>query len=352
MKSSMSKINKRNNGIDLLRIVSMYMICCLHILLRGGILKSIETECQNKTFWLLEIICLCAVDCFALISGYVSSCNTFNIKRILSFWSQVVFYSFVITLILFVLKYSPIPNMSILVDNLFPIINRKYWYATDYLICMCTVPIIMNFSSKIKVSCGIKVAALIIAYFILTSIFYRLLNNGCSFIWLCFLYLVGYEMKESDVVKKIDNLTITILMIILFVISYIGKIYLNNDYFINNTSITIFSFSFLLVILFAKNDFNISSINKLNNYYFGVYLFQCNEIIWSLISNSFIFVLKYSPLVGLLFVLLFSLLLFCAGIIVEIIRKLFFNRLGIDKLINNFSYKLVSMYLQIKKIIY
>ncbi|MBR4172933.1 MAG: hypothetical protein IKR46_01015 [Clostridia bacterium] len=62
---------KRNQGIDLLRIVSMYMVCVLHTLGQGGVLETLSVgSTKYYAFWLLEISQYYAVNSFALISGY------------------------------------------------------------------------------------------------------------------------------------------------------------------------------------------------------------------------------------------------------------------------------------------
>lgn len=62
----------RNYGIDLLRIVAMMMIPLLHVLGHGGILGTLTPlETHYEIAWFLEIACYCAVNVYALISGYV-----------------------------------------------------------------------------------------------------------------------------------------------------------------------------------------------------------------------------------------------------------------------------------------
>lgn len=66
-------VNKeRNYGIDMLRIVAMFMVIILHILGRGGILDSVKTFSPNYYIgWFMEIASFGAVNCYAIISGYV-----------------------------------------------------------------------------------------------------------------------------------------------------------------------------------------------------------------------------------------------------------------------------------------
>ena len=62
----------RNFGIDLLIIISMPMVVILHVLGQGGVLESTKLFSPNYMItWFLEIAAYCAVNCYALISGYV-----------------------------------------------------------------------------------------------------------------------------------------------------------------------------------------------------------------------------------------------------------------------------------------
>ncbi|MCR5648942.1 MAG: acyltransferase, partial [Oscillospiraceae bacterium] len=63
---------ERNHGVDLLRIVSMLMVVVLHILGQGGLLDAVSAPSLRHTLcWLLLAAAYCAVDCYAMISGYV-----------------------------------------------------------------------------------------------------------------------------------------------------------------------------------------------------------------------------------------------------------------------------------------
>ena len=66
-------LNKeRNYGIDCLRVISMFMVVLLHVLGRGGVLQATKNLSINYgVSWFLEIAAYCAVNCYAIISGYV-----------------------------------------------------------------------------------------------------------------------------------------------------------------------------------------------------------------------------------------------------------------------------------------
>ena len=88
---------ERNYGIDLLRIVLMYMVCILHTLGQGGILDACaDGTGRYKVFWFLEILSYCAVDGFALISGYMATDQPSKFEKLVDMWFQAFFYSFII----------------------------------------------------------------------------------------------------------------------------------------------------------------------------------------------------------------------------------------------------------------
>ena len=89
-----NRIDTRNYGIDLLRIVSMLMVTVLHFSVHGGFLGTPENGLSYYILSLIIVICYGAVDIFATISGFVMYNSTVKYTRIINLWIQVVFYSF------------------------------------------------------------------------------------------------------------------------------------------------------------------------------------------------------------------------------------------------------------------
>ena len=59
-------------GIDLLRMAAMFFVAALHIIGIGGVITGSELlSGQFLTAQFLRIAMLCAVNCYALISGFV-----------------------------------------------------------------------------------------------------------------------------------------------------------------------------------------------------------------------------------------------------------------------------------------
>ena len=75
----LGQTKERNYGIDLLRIVSMFLVCILHVLGHGGILNNTTENTVNyNVAWIMNISAYCAVNCYALISGYVGIKSKFK----------------------------------------------------------------------------------------------------------------------------------------------------------------------------------------------------------------------------------------------------------------------------------
>ncbi|MDO5138181.1 MAG: hypothetical protein Q4D71_06920, partial [Oscillospiraceae bacterium] len=74
--------DKRNYGIDCLRILCMIMVACHHILYHGGILeRAIHFPGSYQAAWALNIGVYCAVNVYGMISGYVGHAERYLYRR-------------------------------------------------------------------------------------------------------------------------------------------------------------------------------------------------------------------------------------------------------------------------------
>ena len=94
---SMEVSTKRNLGLDLLRMVSMLGVVELHVLGQQGVLASATPLSPDyMTAWLLETAAFCAVNCYALISGYVGIFGRFHYSSLALIWCQAAWYTLLI----------------------------------------------------------------------------------------------------------------------------------------------------------------------------------------------------------------------------------------------------------------
>lgn len=200
-------MTKRKYGIDLLRILSMLFIVILHLLKQGGLLDATEINSPNYHFaWIMEIIAMCAVNCYGLISGYVNVDHKPKYHKLGVMWLQVVFYGFFIAVIYsFILGDEFRPEFW--TNPFFPVCTVQYWYFTAYFVLFLFMPylnIMINHLSKPQLK------ALGITIFIVFSVASTIwqgdmfiTKNGYSFLWLTLLYLLGAVIKKIDFAEKL-----------------------------------------------------------------------------------------------------------------------------------------------------
>ena len=80
-------------GIDFLRIFAMFMIVVTHVLGKGGVRDSVAgtVDVHFLQTWIIQASVYVAVNCYALISGYVGFRFSFKYSKVVNLWLQVAF---------------------------------------------------------------------------------------------------------------------------------------------------------------------------------------------------------------------------------------------------------------------
>ena len=273
---------QRNYGVDLLRLVLMYMVCMLHTLGHGGILYATEAgTIKFKVFWLMEIFSYCAVNGFAIISGYMSTDRPQKYEKLVDMWFQAFFYSFVISVLLTVAGGNIEVTKKEVISWAMPVAYDKFWYFTAFFALFFTIPILNRF------------------------------------------------------VVKIDEKTSTLLAIwgICIFITWIMCVHYGNKIFVNYISPTMILSGLIMVVLFARIHLKGTIISRLSPLAFGIYLFQQNQIIWEkYLNNAFSFVLNKSVVVGVLYAIICAGVIFIIGLCVEFARSKFVGILKVHQI--------------------
>ena len=99
------KTGIRNIYMDILKIISMFMVVLLHATNFG--IQNIKIEIGSINYfivWIIRIFSMVAVNCFVLISGYFLCQKKENkeniLKKIIRLWVQTEMYSIGLYLIL------------------------------------------------------------------------------------------------------------------------------------------------------------------------------------------------------------------------------------------------------------
>ena len=176
------------------------MVIALHIPSpRGTILFSFDDNI-NAFF---DSISFCAVNVFALISGYLLSSKKTTTKKLLNIWAQIFFYS-MINLLLFATLDCKSIGIAFLFKSFFPVLSGFQWYATSYVAMYVFLPYFNELISKIGLSQTKKMVWGILLIFGVGDWIGQCLgggkflgvNNGYSVVWLSVLFLVGASLKN------------------------------------------------------------------------------------------------------------------------------------------------------------
>lgn len=214
------KQSGRHYGLDLLRIISMFMIVITHVLGKGGLRSSVEGHADSYFIvtWIIQVLVYGAVNCYALISGYVGINSRYRYSKLLSIWAQVFFYTFTITA-LFAITGHEVTLLNWR-DAFFPIVSGQYWYITAYFGLLVFMPVINNGLNALTDK---QLKQLVLLMFIIFSILPAVLNNrvpefslskGFEMTWLLILYIIGAYLKRIDL-----NIFKTSYLLIIYLLS-------------------------------------------------------------------------------------------------------------------------------------
>lgn len=205
---------KRQLNYELLRIITMMMVVCLHCLSKGGLLGDSVRSDMNATgymAWMIEALCLVAVNCYVLISGYFGAGEVKKeisiLKRPFRIWKQVLFYSLAIGIFAMAAGIQEF-NIYQIFQYVFPLVTEHYWFATSYVVLCLFMPF-LNAGIEIlekKAFQGVLGGMLLIFCIAKTVIPMQLPwdKYGYDAYWFVVLYLTGAYIKHYGV-KCIDS---------------------------------------------------------------------------------------------------------------------------------------------------
>lgn len=343
---------QRNYGIDLLRIVSMIMIVTLHVLGHGGVLKNtVPLSYRYEVAWFLETASYCAVNCYAIISGYVAIKSKFKYSNIIYLWLQVAFYTVLISVIDAIL--SPNTGTAEVIKAFFPVSNRFYWYFTAYFCIYFFTPIINKgfelLTNKQLKAIGVAIFGLFCIIPFLADKDTFNLNDGYTPIWLLMLYIFGGIINKCNLFSNLKAWTAMLLYFLMVVLTWGERLvcdYLNANALLdepakvmltNYTSPTVFFAAVFLFIGFSK--LKVGKISaKLIAFFapasFGVYIIHVNPNIWqNFLKARYVFIAKFGTIKLSVAVILAVASIFFVCIFADLLREQLFKLLRVKKII-------------------
>lgn len=365
-------VSGRNYGVDLLKIVSMFMVVVLHVLGVGGVLNgSAALSLNYEISWLLETGAYCAVNCFALASGFVMVNAVFKYHRIFVLWLQVVFHSLlIITLFSIFMPYAEGVEGGF-IKAFQPLSLNRYWYFTAYFAMFFFIPFFNHLLQTLSRKSMLRlIITLVIIFSIIPTLFNKdtfLTQNGYSVLWLSALYLMGGYCKKYSVAEKFQSWK-ALLIYTMAVLATWGSRFLfralnpslpeglrNESLLVNYTSPTILLAAFGLLVLFAnmslKNNFIKWLIRFLAPLSFSVYIIHTNPLVWNnILKGSFTSYADGSviKLVGFVLIAAAAIYLICS--LIDWVRLLLFRLFKVDWICKGLTDKVYMLFSKLFRI--
>lgn len=289
---------KRNYGIDLLRMVAMLLIIILHIVGIGGICSGAELlSPQFLLAQFLRIASVCAVNCYALISGFVGWRRSPKLSGLLNLWVKVICFCVGIV----VLGQLAAPDLVSLADlkkALTPAFSGVYWYFSAYVVLFFLTPVLNHAVRHISgreacmVMGGMAVLVFTLPVTKLTSVFP--LGGGYGAMWLVLLYLAGGFMGRFELHMRYGAKGWTLIYLLAVLGNYLPRMLLlvlkpefwtpeNQNLMVQYTSPTIVLAAAALVGLFARLELGqpvIRVVKTCSPHAFGIYLLHTHPLIF------------------------------------------------------------------------
>lgn len=344
------KAPTRNLGVEMLRIVSTFMVIMLHTLGSTAILSRNTGNDKGTILWLFEIMAYCAVNCFALTSGYVSCKSKFKISRILYLWFQVMFIFVVMTVALGYISPTDVDENAYR-DMFFPILADLNWYFTAFFGLFFFAPFLnILMQNMTKNQHKFLMAVIFILFCIPTRIpevsdLFQT-GGGYSLIWLMAMYLIGGYIRIHGVPKPANKykwlagyFISTLFVWLWFLVMYdITKNTLGeakyHKIFISYTSPFILLAAICLLEFFLATNIKRGGkvICAISSVTFGVFIFHTQDLYWIFGLRKQVDAIAYeSTFVVAMGVIFIALCAFVICGVATYLQMLLFRVIGINK---------------------
>ena len=297
--------SKRNYGIDLLRIVAMLFVVILHICSYGTNSGDIVPFSQQSyAVDLLQAIAYCAVNCYALISGFVGIRSEQKYTNIAMLWLQGLTYSVVFAVISVAIGIKPF-SASYVIKSFLPVMTNRWWYLTKYVVLFFLMPILNTAVKNIPKKKMMLTLIVIGTLYMVSELVFREsvfdTAGGYSVTWLAYLYMVGAYLAYYDVSSKIRKRKLLAIFLACTSCTFLWKVILEQVtmkytgspslglWLYRYTSPTVLITAIVLLLLFAKVRITKTAIvATLSPLTFGVFLIHTNTFLLQAICGVLI----------------------------------------------------------------
>lgn len=337
------KTRARQSNFECLRICAMFMIIFSHLMGQTGAIEA--TTGFNHLFAILAgSASRIGVALFVMIGSWFMAGNRMNASRILKVWCEVLFYTALITLVLFLLGY-PVTTLQ-LISSFFPFLRRPLWFAGAYIALMLLSPFLNEVFSWEK-SRQTKLLITMTIIVVIVSTTSRFMDTFlCNVFGFSYLYLLtGYykfhiHNENKGKYKNIMFLSAFLVYLVIVLIKWYSStmadtntlfeyVYkLSTQYLSDFKSLPNLIISSAIFYYFSNTDMGSNKIiNFMARSAFGVYIIHQTPAFINVLWNSIFKVnswinSKYFVLLSVMTVLL----IYIGGVGVDTIRVKFIEK--------------------------
>lgn len=316
---------KRLSSIESLRIVSILMIIMMHIM---GNAYHTDNMINYNLLFIINTIGNTGVTMFILISGYFGIHPT--ISKFLKMMAVIWFYS-ILSYFIGVFYLGDSITLQGIEKAIFPILSRKYWFMTCYMVLFCFAPFLNRIITSLSRRDYTKLLILMFILFVISPTILKfeiMQDGGKGVINFLLAYLIGQYIKVygfPDIIVKRSTFILTTSLAIIFLINYLlswakGGAMLplarDNSFFIIIAAVTIF-------YKFLNYKFESSIINYMAGFVFPIYMLQdiCLRIFSPYFrSNS-------EQDIFIIYLLAGTAIIIIITLAIEFVRRLLFDKL-------------------------
>ncbi len=288
-------IKKRRSSIELLRILLMFMIIIHHSIVHGlglmglghdGTLPMYFDDYEKPIATFVNCLCICAVNCFVLISGFFSIKTT--IKKFISIVLTVLFYTFIGTSLIYLVQ----GNLRQAISSMMILSHQTYWFVNAYIYLMLFAPVLNSmFESFSKKYIQFIIIILIFISCYLGFIWNNPLNqDGYNLFQVIMMYCIGrylaiYPFKISRIKSLIIYLSCSAFAGGLMYILWIRGFYTLSWHIVCYNNPLLILSAIGLFLFFNKINIHSNFVNVCAKSAFAIYLIQSSMICESLYYN-------------------------------------------------------------------
>lgn len=357
--NSYKSIKKRNSALELLRIVCMFLIVMHHFAVHGNYDLGSHITSNNLWVQFLSLGGKLGINCFIMISGYFLINSSFKLKKLIKLVCEIWFYS-VIFYLIFLFSGSFNFSFSMFINDLTPILNSRYGFATVYLVLYLLSPYLNKFLKSLTKNQYKKFLTITFILWSVIPTFTTIEFQYSDLIWYMIMYSFAAYVRlfPCNYFNKFKvNLSLAILSyiaIFLFavVVDIIGSgnefLFSHSTYFrgINKVPLFITSFTLFLAFKNMKIKYN-KYINLVSATTFGIYLIHDNPYMRIFLWKK---LFKCSKLLNNNYFIIYSIIIiisvFVVCSIIDKLRIMFIEKYFVKLLDNSNIYK---EYINIKK---